>query len=241
MEKFVFLCCGILILLGACNRNNRNLSISDEQSFKVSVKGGEEWLHDFPLLLGIKMRNPPQLAIWIEDIHGKYLSTVYVTRKIATQSWIMSGGNRRQEALPHWCYSRGVQYEDGLYLPTKKVPFVDGVSGATPKRNFEMGLKLSDELTKFVVKMEVNHSTDFNVYYPQTAEKDDLNYSGGKYGSGQPALVYAARIDLSSGQKEYELKLIGHSSPDGTDGEIYADVSSLTTALNIVERIVVYF
>ena len=91
MEKFVFLCCGILILLGACNRNNRNLSISDEQSFKVSVKGGEEWLHDFPLLLGIKMRNPPQLAIWIEDIHGKYLSTVYVTRKIATQSWIMSG------------------------------------------------------------------------------------------------------------------------------------------------------
>ena len=101
--------------------------------FKVCVVQGSEWLHDFPLFLGIKKKNPPQIAIWLEDTQGNYLSTLYVTHKIATQTWQASGGNRRKEALPHWCYSRGVKYTDGLYLPTKNQPLVDGLSGATPQ------------------------------------------------------------------------------------------------------------
>lgn len=100
----------------------------------VCIVQGSEWLHDFPLFIGIKKKNPPQIAIWLEDTEGKYLSTIYVTRKIATQSWQGAGRNRRKEALPHWCYSQGIKYDDGLYLPTKDKPFVDGISGATPPR-----------------------------------------------------------------------------------------------------------
>lgn len=50
---------------------------------KVHIEQGEQWLHDFPLFLGINKKNPPQIAIWLEDTQGNYLSTVYVTHKIA--------------------------------------------------------------------------------------------------------------------------------------------------------------
>lgn len=207
---------------------------------KVSIEQGEEWLHDFPLLLGIKAKNQPQIAIWIEDPDGNYLSTIFVTHKIATQSWKMSGGNRRKEALPHWSYSRGVQYDDGLYLPTKDRPLTDGISGATPRGSFEIKLHPTDKLKRFRIKIEVNHSTDFNDYYPESATEGDKNYSGGKLGSGQPAVVYSADIDLRGGKRSFKAALIGHSSPDGSSGEIYSDTSGLTTALDIVKSITIY-
>lgn len=206
---------------------------------KVCIEEGDEWLHDFPLFLGIKKKNPPQIVIWMEDINGNYLSTLYASHKIATQSWQSAGGNRRKEALPHWCYSRGVKYEDGLYLPTQKEPLTDGISGATPRSSFDVKLHLTDKLKQFRIKVEINHSTDFNDYYPKSAQEGDANYSGGKEGSGQPAVVYSADIDLASGQKSFEATLLGHSSPDGSSGEINADLSTLTTALYIVERITV--
>ena len=82
---------------------------------------------------------------------GHYLSTVYVTHKIATQSWQFSGGNRRKEALPHWCYQRGVESEDGLYLPTKKSPLVDGITGATPQGASGIEItRLANEIRKSV-------------------------------------------------------------------------------------------
>ena len=63
--------------------------------------------------------------------------------------------------------------------------------------------------------------------------------TGGKEGSGQPAIVYAANVDLSSGEKSFEANLVGHSSPDGSSGEVSKDTSGLTTALHIVKRITV--
>lgn len=94
----------------------------EKGDLKVCIEQGENWLHEFPLFLGIKKNNPPQIAIWLEDAQGNYLSTIYASYKIATQSWQAAGGKRRKEALPHWCHSRGIKYADGLYLPTKKEP-----------------------------------------------------------------------------------------------------------------------
>lgn len=226
------------LLLGCCSCKQELLEFK-QGDLQVRIDEGAAWLHDFPLMLGIKVKNPPQIAIWIEDTQGHYLSTVYVTHKIATQSWTASGGNRRKEALPHWCYARGVQYPDGLYLPTKQQPLTDALSGATPTSGFDVKLRPCAALKQFVVKVEVNHSTDFNDHYPKTAQAGEAGYSGGKMGSGQPALVYAAQVDLESGVKEFEAVLIGHSSPDGSDGAIDSDTSTLTTALEIVKRITV--
>lgn len=224
------------VLLGSCEKE---LVEYERGSLKICVEPGDAWLHDFPVFLGINKKNPPQLAIWIEDAGGKYVSTLYATHKIATQSWQASGGNRRREALPHWCYSRGVRYADGLYLPTKREPLTDGISGATPQSGFDVKLLPGQDLKHFVVKIEVNHSTDFNDAYPQSAKAGEPGYSGGKHGSGQPAVVYAVEVDLLSGAKEFEAVLMGHSTPDGASGEVDPDVSQLTSALRIVKRITV--
>lgn len=222
------------LLSTSCNHDLVEYNTND---LKISIEKGEAWMHDFPLFLGISKKNPPQIAIWAEDMEGNYLSTIYVTHKIATQSWLASGGNRRKESLPHWCYQRGVQYEDGLYLPTKDAPLTDGISGATPKGSFSVRIIPTEKLKQFVIKIEINHSTDFNEAYPESAKEGDANYSGGKKGSGQPALVYAAEVDLSSDEKTFSARLLGHSSPDGSNGAITKDTSSLTSALKIVKSI----
>ncbi len=206
-------------------------------NIKIEIEQGAEWFHDFPLFMGIKVKNTPQMAIWLEDPEGNYLSTLYVTHRAATGRWRMAGGNRRKEALPHWSHQRGIQYEGGLYLPTRDEPLPDGISGATPKGSFELKVTPENGQTRFVIKVEVNHSTDFNEHFPKTAKEGDLNYSGGKQGSGQPALVYAVYIDTTSDQQIYEAELLGHSSPDGSDGAIYADLSGITTASCILHRI----
>ncbi|MCM0721552.1 DUF2271 domain-containing protein [Parabacteroides sp. W1-Q-101] len=238
MTKMIIALLGLLstISLTSCDKE---LIEYEQGDIKVCIEQGREWLHDFPVFLGIKKKNPPQIAIWLEDMQGNYLSTVYVSHKIATQDWQMAKGNRRKEALPHWCYSRGIIYDDGLYLPTKDKPVVDGISGATPRESFDVKLRTANHLQHFIVKVEVNHSTDFNDNFPKNAQEGDANYSGGKEGSGQPAVIYKAEVDLTTGKKTFETTLIGHSSPDGSDGEIHTDLSGLTTALEIVERITI--
>ena len=44
------------------------------------------------LFLCIKKKNPPQIAIWIEDADGQYLGPMYASKKIATQGWASAGG-----------------------------------------------------------------------------------------------------------------------------------------------------
>lgn len=237
MKKMVLTWMCLSLLCGSSCQSD--LIEYEQGDVKISIAPGEEWLHDFPLFLGINKKNPPQIAIWVEDVNGNYLSTVYASHKIATQSWQAAGKNRRKEALPHWCFSRGVQYDDGLYLPTKKQPLTDGITGATPRGSFDVKMNPAKDLRRFIVKVEANHSTDFNTHYPKTAKAGDAHYSGGKEGSGQPAVVYAATIDLDSGQQTFEAELAGHSSPDGSDGKVYEDVSRLTTALQIVKRITI--
>lgn len=113
------------------------------------------------------------------------------------------------------------------------------MSGATPRKGFDVKITPNSNLKKFIVKVELNHSIDFNDSYPKNAKEGDPNYSGGKEGSGQPALVYEAIVDLTSGMKTFNAHLIGHSSPDGTSGTVYNDMSGITTAQNIVKQITV--
>ena len=201
---------------------------------KILIEEGEHWLHNFPLFLGIKVKNPPQFAVWIEDMDGRYLTTIYATKRIATQAWRGSKGNRRKEALPHWSYSRGVRYSDGLYLPTKEDPLPDTITGATPKSGTELRFPPIENQQKFIVKAEFNHSVDYNNFFPEDASEGENEVNG------QPAVIYSALIDLSDKKNTYKLNLIGCSSPDGTDGNIYSGMlSKLTTAKTIVNRITV--
>lgn len=74
-----------------------------------------------------------------------------------------------------------------------------------PLESFDVKLRTANHLKHFVVKVEVNHSTDFNDYFPKNAQVGDSNYSGGKEGSGQPAVIYKAEVDLTTGKKTLRL------------------------------------
>ena len=223
-----------VLSLNSCEKEELSFTDGD---INIGIEVGEHWLHDFPLFLGLTKKNPPQFAIWIEDTSGNYLSTVFVTYKIATEGWQANKGNRRKESLPYWCFQRGVVYGDGLLLPTKEKPLTDGITGATPKENKSILLRPINLKKPFVVKAEFNHSVDFNDFFPENANEGDNNYSGGKEGSGQPAVVYSATVYPET--QATVLELIGYSCPDGSNGNIYTNMVVLTSAKSIIKSITI--
>ena len=119
-----------LLINSGCNRD---LVEYDSNDLKISIEKGEEWLHNFPLFLGINIKNPPQIAIWTEDMEGNYLSTVYVTHKIATQSWQASAVTAERKRCRIGVINRGINMKTGYISLAKKEPLTDGISGATRK------------------------------------------------------------------------------------------------------------
>lgn len=191
-----------------------------------------------------KHHNHPLMAIWIEDTAGNYLQSLYVAQSIAkgyfaygdkTSGRWLPGEIRRPAALPYWAHKRGLQAEDGLYIPSSKNPLPDAYSGATPKADFILTTK-TDNIpnTQFIrVLMEINQTWDWNEYWTNNKYPDNDEYKT----SSQPAIVYAATIDINVKDKEYELIPIGHSHYSGDTGELFPNLSTLTTALHIAKSI----
>ena len=80
---------------------------------------------------------------------------------------------------------------------------------------------------------------DSNENYSEFDFPDDDVFHNGTGQLGQPSLIFQTEIDMNDGKKYYLMELQGHGHRSGSDGEIYEELASLTTALNIVERIVV--
>lgn len=235
IRKIFFL--PLILLFSFCSCQKEEISFQSGD-LKIAVETGEEWLHDFPLFMGLSKKNAPQFVIWMADEDSQYVSTLYCTHKIAREAWVANKGNRRKESLPFWAHQRGVVSGDGLLLPTKEAPLADGITGATPKG--DSWIKMTPAGSKrFILFAEFNHSVDFNEHFPVDAISGSFQYSGGAEGSGQPAVVYATLVDLNAGFVEIELDLVGHSSPDGSNGKLYFDLSKLSSAKKIVKRVVV--
>lgn len=196
----------------------------------------------------------PQMAIWIEDTLGNYLETIFVSK--ATAKGLFFGGRskenfkefdetqassndyRRVNALPVWSHKRAVKYEDGWYVPTMENPLPDAISSATIVDNFQL-LASTENWNKFHVKVEINVAFDDNEYYSEFDYPDDEIFHSGTGQLGQPSILFEARIDMNDDKHYYLMDLIGHGHRSGQTGEVYKDLSTLTTAKEIVERIVV--
>ena len=187
----------------------------------------------------------PLMAIWIEDSAGNYIQDLYVAESIAKgvfnygkikdNRWVKES-KRRPAALPYWGHKRNIKAEDGLYLPTANSPIADAYTGATPTSDFILKTKSDKKLPgKFKILFEINQSWDWNQYWTNNKYPDDEDYKT----SAQPALVYEAEIDMDSDKKEYEMYLIGHSHYSGKTGELFTDLSTFTTALEITNKIVI--
>ena len=200
--------------------------------FEIELHKGDEFYY-------------PLLAIWIEDMSGNYIQTIYVAQSIAKGVFVygqvkdnrwQKESTRRPAALPYWGHKYGFKAEDGFYLPTPGNPVADAYTGATPTDEFLLKSRADDELpVKFRILFEINQSWDWNEFWTNNKFPEDKEYKT----SAQPALVYAVDIDLSLKHKEFIMKPIGHSHYSGKTGELFTDLSTLTTALEIVDKIVI--
>lgn len=189
--------------------------------------------------------NNPTFVIWMEDTTGRFLQTLYVTRSFGSGTFTYgdaSGGEwkpgqvQRPAALPYWSHKAGAALGITTYIPDAGRPMPDALSSATPKGNFRLKTKGEKEF-KGVVKimLEINQTWDWNPFWTNNKFPDDREYKT----SCQPAVVYSATVDLSQKETIVELMPVGRSSHNGTDGKLYTDLETLTTALQIADKITV--
>ena len=181
----------------------------------VSVEGGSYW------------KEKPQFAVWLEDLQGNYISTLYVTKKASKKSWYFSPKEGRPESLPVW-YNASSSALKNEKLPAQKSSAVDAVTSATPKGGANFKSSITDK--NCVIKAEFNISFDYNDFY--TKKNSGVN--------GQPSVVYSAELPENQ-IEEIILLFEGSGSLNGSDGKINSNVQNLTTAKEIVKFITVKF
>lgn len=147
----------------------------------------------------------------------------------------------RPESLPVFLHALGLTSSNGRMVPEISTPILDAYAGATIIDNFQLTTKSLTSLPdQFRIRFEINQSFDFNTYYSSDRFPDDDVYSGDGY-SAQPSVIYESVVDRNDKQSIYLLKLAGQGHHSGKDGEINPDTSNLTTATQLVDRILVEF
>ena len=189
--------------------------------------------------------NHPLMAIWIEDLDGNYIQTLFIAESIGkgvfrhgdpSEGFWQPGPVRQPAALPYWGHQRGIQADDGLYIPTQDTPLPDAITGPTPKSDFELTTHTPGyTMRQFRLLLEINQAWNWNNHWTNHKFPGDIHYAA----SGQPAIVYAAVIDLDSRSRVFPMEVQGHSHWSGENGELFSDLSTLTTALDISASILV--
>lgn len=183
----------------------------------------------------------PQIAVWTEDQDGHFLETLYVTRDEARAGYDEGDEQHtlspRPAALPVWAHKLGVVHGADP-LRDKHAPAPDVVSAASPMDNVYLVARAHVPPGKrFAVMLELNSSFDYNDYYRPDSYPNEPAYAEGG-NPAQPSVVYRAWIEADrSGYVVMEP--IGHGHHAGADGAIDPDLSHHTTALEIVDRVVV--
>lgn len=147
----------------------------------------------------------------------------------------------RPESLPVFLHALGLMSSGGVVVPEVSTPVLDAYAGATLLDNFLLTTRTLVSLPEqFRIRMEINQSFDFNNYYSSDRFPDDKIYSGNGF-SAQPSVIYEAIVDRRDRHPIYILKLIGQGHHSGRDGVVNPDTSKLTTAKQLVDRVIVEF
>jgi hypothetical protein len=239
--KDLLLFCIILVvaLLEGCQSKTMKTLPHEVFTYNASGRGTEITIE----FTRGKAFNHPLMAVWVEDEKGNFVQTLYVAESIgkgvfqhgdnSSGKWI-PGEIRRPAALPYWAHRRGIKASDGLYIPKRENPIPDAYTGPTPIGNFVLNTSLDkNKLQKFTVYFEINQTWDWNEYWTNSKYPEDEDYKT----SCQPSLVYKADFNADSPQKEYQMKVVGHGHYSGKTGELFTDLSTITTALQIAGEI----
>jgi hypothetical protein len=150
-----------------------------------------------------------------------------------------SNNRFRQESLPVFLHKLKRDENIDRRINAAEMRAVDAYAGATQFDNFILQQKLKDiSVGKYNLYLEINQSFDFNAYYTSDKFPDDPIYSGDGF-SAQPSVVYVAQLDFNSPTKLYPMAALGHGHHSGANGVIDPNMENLTTALEIVDRVLV--
>lgn len=237
-----FVTAGFISCKTGSESKNSKIRKQDSISIVSSNVNGTGKSIQIEMLKG-KAHNHPTFAIWIEDTSGKYIQTLFVTRAIsqgifehgdATGGVWKPGEVSRPAALPYWFHKRNVKGADGSLVPSPQSKVPDAYSGATPAGSFRLTTRTDKPIQgKVNVLLEINQPWDWNTFWNNTLYPDDIDYQS----SCQPAVVYSATVDLNKTGETVVMKPIGHSSYSGKNGDLYVDLTTITTALYIAEQI----
>jgi hypothetical protein len=217
---------GIVTVLLVCTAALFAVQPVSEGELTVSITPGAYW----------KTERDPQFAVWVEKADGTYVTTLYVTQRAAKKNWLFSPKGGRPESLPVWYHA-----VNSAAIVMKAAPAgtaADAVTSATPgaSSSIQKSVRLSAGGV-YIVKIEVNHSFDYNEFWPKNAKKSSTQYSGV---NGQPSVVYAGTLDTSTAAPAVKtiLKPAGTGAVDGSDGNLHDNLAHLTTALQIIAEAV---
>ena len=185
--------------------------------------------------------NKPSYVLWIEDMEGNYLKTIFITRSYASgifghemqgdSLWKkVSGPSYQPAALPYWTHKKGQINGKGI-IPTPNNPFVDAYTGATPEQNFEIKIQNDIQDQKYRLLLEVNQTWDWNQYWTNHKYPGNNAYKH----SAQPSIIYA--VEINNDTDRFFMNPIGHGDPKGESGQLFTDLSTLSTAKEIFNRI----
>jgi hypothetical protein len=195
----------------------------------VDVVKGKQWsvrMQAGPFVFNVL----PQIVIWAEDQEGKLIDTLYITgadgKKMRHAAKNEKGAAFYPECFPVWAEKAKAA---GKKMPSKKEPYTDTVTSATPMSSFTLDTRLGDTANSFFVYLEINKSDDKSEVF--TKENNDW--------AGQPSLIYKAEVTEKG--KEYAMTLVGHGGKISDEPKIYEDMTGIDTALEQIEKIMVKF
>lgn len=140
----------IAMLSASCSVNRSGSDLNEEDDiyvFSVKDSGSGPWINvDFQKGDSFYY---PLMAIWIEDMEGNFIQTIFVPKSVASSTFRFGkvadnkwepGIKRYPQTLPYWAHRRGIKASDGLYMPDSENPIADAYSGATPVTSFNLVL-----------------------------------------------------------------------------------------------------
>ena len=216
MKKLILTIIGITLFgCMGCNTEGKKLKSVVSDGMELLVEPGEYWLGKMKVFI-FSLDRTPQMAAWLEDDRGNYISTIIVTDKGAKGTYKFAPKEGRPESLPVWYHKK----QDNKAQ-------IDSVSAATSKSG--VGVQINNSLLtngqEYHVYLEINNSFDFNETWPE--KKNDVN--------GQPSIIYHAKFIAGTAGKT-DLSPIGHGAADGSDGKITNELGGITTALGIIKN-----
>lgn len=172
---------------------------------------------------------PPQFAIWLENLNTGRCETVFVTSRVSKGDW--EGKRNVPVALPYWYelfkdqdQSNGSEDDSEHTL---------AVTGATPKDDFFSIRAEVPPGSEWNCWIEMNLAGDYNEAFPefneQTLEEDEFS-------CGQPALLYKAELKAVEGLA-IAPTLVSQSVWDNGDNRIEPVSPGVTTARNVFDQI----